>query len=143
MFLIIILASCETNSPTGVCGDGHNLCFEINGNEKSFDTQWTGDSHYCHINGTEINGVDTQTISLVSYYHLEKGSYNMAPCLIEFCGIAFHYTDSITYYVQTGTLNLTNLNANRVTGDFNAVLCNTSDTNSVILTNGHLDAIPH
>jgi len=139
-----LLVGTSCNDPTGICGTGYNLCFELDGVPKKFNATWTETSYGYVIADSQIVGLDTQKVEIAVYGNpnvaiiplSENGPYNTE-------AIISYTENSENFQVRMGELYIINTAANRIAGNFNAEMFHEFQTDSIPLTNGHIDAIPH
>lgn len=136
------LPSCLENTRTGICGEGKNVCFEVDGTVVAFNAHWHTTSSGYQITGTDMIGTDT--LSFIVYFGSLKpdlGSFFIDPNSLPTEILIDYVKNSQNRYSINGVVNITNVFQNRVTGNFNANIEDEINADTIHIINGHLDAI--
>lgn len=146
--LLATLSSCSKKEDekkdgtpkTAACQPNSNLCFTLNGRNVAFQSTWTsllGNQMGVRANNDSVDfGMDIGTKLEKRSYQIKKGSMASPYSRISY----YDKKNKITYTAISGTLTITDVSNNKLTGNFNGVFQD-DKSNSYDVNDGKLVAI--
>lgn len=130
----------EDKPTTTACQPNSNLCFTLKGKNIAFQSTWTsllGNQMGVRANNDSVDfGMDIGTKLEKRSYQIKKGSMASPYSRISY----YDKKNKITYTAISGTLTITDVSNNKLTGNFNGVFQD-DQSNSYEVNDGKLVAI--
>lgn len=130
----------NTNN-NGSCAPNTNVCFALNGNTIAFSAAWVdllGSKVAIKANNSSVDfNMDIGTKMEVKTYTIDNGSLWSGNSRISF-------TDKATgksYSAISGTLSITNVQNNKLTGTFSGVFKDNSSNSNMNFTDGKISMV--
>ena len=147
MLFASLLLGCNKSSNTGnntnngSCAPNTNVCFALNGSTVAFSGAWVdllGSKVAIKANNSSVDfNMDIGTKMEVKTYTIDNGSLWSGNSRISFTDKA----NGKSYTAISGTLSITSVQNNKLTGTFSGVFKNNSTNTNVNFTDGKISAV--
>lgn len=143
---IVGFSSCDSNEQH--CGDGFNLCFDLDGTPVSVYAEWyEKDPDRFRIHWEHTQGTGNQKLEIDLHDLISVRNYTVNDTENDGTSkFLYHVNDGITptrnYVGTSGNISISEFNANKITGHFSVSVIETNASTTHSITDGHFYAIP-